>query len=143
MVYMEEVNTELLTENFDIEVFKVMTGSNPDQYDTLERKFFRKVSNQIVNGVMKTDRPAPDSLWWGGWRNMTLDENLSIDSVEYYFDILTDEQVDSNIACRSAEYFNRSSYYIDIDFDCEQQLDEESIYYDIYGSAMEPEICLD
>ena len=31
----------------------------------------------------------------------------------------------------------------DIDFDCEQQLGAEAIYYDIYGSAVEPEICLD
>jgi hypothetical protein len=143
MVYMEEVNTELLTENFDIEVFKVMTGSNPDQYDTLERKFFRKVSNQIVNGVMRTERPAPEALWFGGWRNMSLDGDLSPDSVEYYFDILTDTQVNKTVACNGAGYFNRSSYYIDIDFDCDQLLDEESIYYDIYGSAMEPEICLD
>jgi len=143
VVYMEEVNTDILTENFDIEVFKVLTGSGPDVYDTLERKFFKKVSNQIINGVMKTERPAPESLWIGGWRNMFLDQTLAPDSVEYYFDILTDAQADKNIACRGASYFNKKSYYVDIDFDCDQQLDEEAIYYDIYGSAMEPEICQD
>jgi hypothetical protein len=74
---------------------------------------------------------------------MSLDGDLSPDSVEYYFDILTDTQVNKTVACNGAGYFNRSSYYIDIDFDCDQLLDEESIYYDIYGSAMEPEICLD
>ena len=140
---MDEVNTELLTENFNIEVFKILTGSGPDVYDTLERKYFQKVSNQIVNGVMRTERPAPESLWIGGWRNTFLDKSLTPDSVEYYFDILTDAQVDQTTACRGAHDFNKNSYYIDIDFDCDQQLDEGAIYYDIYGTAMEPEICQD
>ena len=134
MLYVEEINTDILTENFDIEVFKVLTGSGPDVYDTLERKYFRKASNQIINGFMRTERP--ENLF-------VTSDTLTNESVEYYFDILIDEQVEQDIACKGAEDFNRSSYYIDIDFDCEQQLGEEAIYYDIYGSAVEPEICLD
>jgi hypothetical protein len=41
-----------------------------------------------------------------------------------------------------AEIFNKQSYYVDLDFDCDQ-VAQEDIFYDIYGSVTEPEICLD
>ena len=62
--------------------------------------------------------------------------------MEYYFDVLTDMDVNQQLACRGALDFNKESYYIDLDFECEGQK-EKSTYYDIYGSATEPEICLD
>ena len=49
----------------------------------------------------------------------------------------------SNIAVENgAEVLNKDSYYIDLDFDCETVMDE-NVYYDIYGTEAEPEICLD
>jgi len=137
MLYVEEINTDILTENFEIEVFKVLTGSGPDVYDTLERKYFRKASNQIINGFMRTEKP--ENLF-------VTSDTLTNESVEYYFDILIDEQVEQDIACKGAEDFNRSSYYVDIDFDCDEQIGDEAIYYDIYGTAIGPEdleICQD
>ena len=57
--YIEEVNTELLTENFDISVFGYVTsGSNVagpgtgSQQDLLERKYFRREIPQIVDGYL-------------------------------------------------------------------------------------------
>jgi len=60
--------------------------------------------------------------------------------VEYYFDVLVDHEVNPKIACKGAEAFNKESYYIHLDFDCAAEKGE-SIYYDIYGSVTEPEIC--
>ena len=61
------------------------------------------------------------------------------------------DEVDGKIACSCASTFNRDSYYIDIDFDCDEisalnaqrNLSGEggAQYYDIYGSATAPEIC--
>ena len=63
-------------------------------------------------------------------------------NVEYYFDVLTDTQVNHEMACKGAMQFNKQSYYVDIDFDCVDDVDEmERVYYDIYGSATAPEVC--
>jgi|ETNvirnome_2_300_1030623.scaffolds.fasta_scaffold00043_5 hypothetical protein len=131
MLYVEENNTELLTENFDIEVYQVFTASTAAGYDTLERKYFKKGSNQIVDGFMRKETPDIFGSMLG----------VTTSSVEYYFDVLTDESVNHEVACRGMETFNKDSYYIDIDIECDPE--EESAFFDIYGTAAEPEICLD
>ena len=68
--------------------------------------------------------------------------NLLSSSVEYYFDVLTDKHVDRSLACKGASMFNKQTYYIDLEFDCVQN-EQENYYYDIYGSEVVPEICLD
>jgi hypothetical protein len=116
LLYVEEVNTE--TSN---------SGTVPD---TLIRKYFKKMTPQVVNGFMET----PTQEAFGG--------RLSSSSVEYYFDILTDSMVDQERACLGAEFFNKQTYYVDIDFECEDVIGGDT-YFDIYGTATEPEICQD
>ena len=128
LTYLEEVNTDTLVENFEIEVF--VTGSD----DTLKRKFFENHPEQIVGGYMTSPQPLNNSS-----------AIYTTSSVEYYFDVLTDSQINQEIACRGATTFNRGSYYVDLDFDCESE-DMENVYYDIYGSAVgteDIEICQD
>ena len=127
LIYVEEANTELLVENFDIEVFMV-TGS---ENRTLERKYFENEIPQVVNGMLISETPQEN-----------LADTFTTNSVEYYFDILTDTQINSLVACRGAEIFNKKSYYVDLDFDCDET-QQEDIFFDIYGSVTEPEICLD
>jgi len=150
-VYMEELNTELLTENFDIEVFEVTPASFISCDDdagcdvgtkcisgrcavptTIERKFFEKQDPQVVDGIMIRARTE---------KELTSEPTteLTETGVEYYFDVLTDRQVYPKIACRCVSTFNKESYYIDLDFDCEEE--EEALFYDIYGSVAVPEIC--
>ena len=136
MIYGEEVNTELLTENFDIEVFEIVNEGVSDSISVtstagtqLKRKYFKNVNPQIIDGLMVAETPQQVSQ-----------PTLTTDSVEYFFDILTDSQANGKIACSCANAFNKNSYYVDIDFDCvEEEFNE--IYYDIYGSATSPEIC--
>ena len=65
-------------------------------------------------------------------------------SVEYYFDFLVDQEIDTATACKAAVEFNKDSYYIDLDFDCSvYDEDPRKTYYDIYGRVTEPEECLD
>ena len=66
---------------------------------------------------------------------------LSDQSVASYFDVLVDYEVDRIDACKGSELFNKESYYVDIDFDCENISAEEIGSYDIYGVVTEPEIC--
>ena len=127
LIYVEEVNTELLTTNFSIEVFMV-TGS---QNKTLERKYFQREIPQIVNGMLVSETPKQNSP-----------DTFTTNSVEYYFDILADMEIDKRQACRGAQVFNKQSYYVDLDFECDEETGE-NLFFDIYGSVTEPEICLD
>ena len=128
--YIEEVNTELLTNNFNIDVFEVLTGSSDDKVETqLNRKLFKKQIPQIKNDILLFNEPADVP-------NVDITKN----DIEFYFDVLTDTAVDRALACRGVEHFSKESYYIEIDFDCNQS-DSEDIFHDIYGSTMEPEIC--
>ena len=133
LLYVEEVNTETLMENFEIEVFEVLTGSIKGSVpDTLVRKYFKKMVPQVVNGFMETSTQE------------IFDGELLSSSVEYYFDILTDSIVDQERACLGAEFFNKQTYYVDIDFECEDTISGVGdVYFDIYGTATEPEICQD
>ena len=130
IVYVEEVNTELLAENYDVEVF-IVTGSTVENPTRLERKYFENVDQQIVNGKMMMANPEKP-----------YDGQLPESSVEYYFDFKKDKFADRNIVCRQLQNYNKTSYYIDLDIDCSGKPTEDT-YFDIYGSQVEPEICLD
>ena len=102
-----------------------------DGNEILSRKYFQKDNKQVIDGFLV---PTDSSTL------RTSDAPLPTASVEYYFDFLTDHRVDQELACKSLDIFNKSSYYIDIDFDCEKETTEVA-YYDIYGVSTEPEIC--
>ncbi len=126
LIYVEELNTELLTENFDIEVFEV-----PQSEDTgeLRRLFFENEAPQVVNGMLVRSTP------------FAVNQSLTTSSVEYYFSIDKDYQIEPKIACKYLNQFNTEDYLIDLDFDCEEQ--DEDLFFDIYGRVTESEICPD
>jgi hypothetical protein len=138
VVYVEEMNTDILTQNFDIEIFQIVTSSYTDTDGEIQegtssfvKKYFEKDVPQIVDGIMKMPNPIQE-----------FHEQIPSSSVEYYFNLYTDTLVDRQIACDGIEKYNKQSYYVDLDLDCEG-LEDEDIYYDIYGTGAEPEICLD
>ena len=130
LYYIEELNTELLTKNFEIEVFHKLDSSTSGK-DNLQRKYFQREIPQVQNGFLMSETKDIIDI-----------TTLGTGSIEYYFDVLLDAQVEQRIACKGASIFNKQSYYVDIDFDCAQEKDQ-SLFYDIYGSVTEPEICLD
>ena len=128
LFYVEEMNTDVLVDNFEIEVFEIMTGSVTA---SLQRKYFQTEKDQIVDGMMISPTPFDPRY-----------TNIPSSSIEYYFDLSIDGDIEQEKACKAADAFNKSSYYVDLDFDCEA-VTMDSIYYDIYGTEVEPEICLD
>ena len=142
LIYFEELNTELLNKNFEIEVFEVVDSKTTAEFQGLKRKYFTRREQQIKNGLMMYANEVGDTY---GIDNSYFigDEQQTNKSVSYYFDLVIDRMINEKLACKAAEHFNNSSYYIDIDFECDGQSDEEDIFYDIYGSAVEAEICLD
>jgi hypothetical protein len=127
VVYVEEANTQLLAKNFEVEVFEL--NNQPRSETELDKRYFKEQRTNIQNGFITADKPLEVPV-----------TELSTDSVEYYFDILFDQDVNQEIVCKSIDDFDKSSYYIDIDFPCDQQ-DSENVFFDIYGSVLEPEIC--
>tara|TARA_R100001163_G_C5068078_1_gene207823 strand:- start:6599 stop:7585 length:987 start_codon:yes stop_codon:yes gene_type:complete len=128
MLYIEELNTILLNENFDIEVFESI-----DSGQTLKRKRFVKNQKKIENNVITQE-------YLDNYNKITTEFND--DDVEYFFEIYRDDEVNRAAACKGAEIFNKQSYYIDLDFDCYADSDPRAQYFDIYGPVTEPEICL-
>ena len=123
LFYLEELNTEFLSENFDIEVFKIVD-------DDFQKLYFQTKKPQIIDGKMISAVPISDN------------KNVNTDSVEYYFSILKDYEVDSKIVCKYVNQFNTENYLIDLDHDC-TDVDGEDLYFDIYGKVTESEICPD
>tara|TARA_A100000172_G_C3026950_1_gene105195 strand:+ start:141 stop:1187 length:1047 start_codon:yes stop_codon:yes gene_type:complete len=138
IIYAEELNTEMLNENFDTEVFEILTGALPARcptcakQDKLSRKYFQEDRGKIRGGLM-----SDSSI-----NNFSAQavSNLS-SSVDYYFDIIKDHDMDAMLACKGVEMFNKQTLYIDLDFDCENF--EKLIVgtADIYGRVTEPEQC--
>ncbi len=131
LVYTEELNTILLNKNFEVEVFEV-TGSQEGLEDILLRKDFVRDFRSLNGGIIT-------ETYLNNLDNPYVEPNTN--NVEYYFNINTDHMIDKQAACKGAEIFNKDSYYIDIDFECEES-DIDITYYDIYGPVTEPEICL-
>jgi len=123
----------LWTENFDIEVFEVESGSLSGYYNpTLHRRYFERTIPQIENGFMLTETQLTNEV-----------QTLTTSSVEYHFDILIDKTINQTLACQGLETFNKQSYYVDFDFECAEDpaASTTAVFYDIYGSVTEPEIC--
>ena len=147
MLYAEELNTVLLTENFDIEVFKILEGAipatnpttgTPDPAnsevatDLFQRKYFEMDTERIAGGILGGEAYI---------NSITTDLSELTSSVAYYFDIHKDYEINEDIACKGAEIYNRDSYYIDLDFECDSEA-SDPVFNDIYGPVTEPEICL-
>ena len=78
----------------------------------------------------------------GDGYSVNIEKSLTPQEVKYFFDLVLDADIPKELACKAAEKFNKNSYYVDLDFDCDFHEDEDAMF-DIYGSATEAEICLD
>jgi hypothetical protein len=126
VIYAEEANTELLTENFDVEVFEVLDGNSAGE---LQKKYFKSTRSNIKNGFIVADKPVE-----------TLNLDQTTENVGYFFDVLFDSKADRKTVCKAIDDFDKSSYYIDLDFMCDES-GAENTFFDIYGTVLEPEIC--
>lgn len=128
LFYIEELNTELLTENFTIEVFKEYSDTGGTSY---KRLYFDNRKSNIKDGFLDPNYVEKGSV------------SYSPSSVEYFFSIRKDKEVPEKIACKFMNDFNKNSYLIDIDFVCDKQ-STDGVYYDIYGAEIgDPEVCQD
>ena len=103
-----------------------------DKKESLRRLQFAQDIPQVVNGMLVSAK-----------KQSNISYELTTSSVEYYFDLFIDQNVNQTIACQGAEVYNKQSYYVDLDFDCTNVSADGKVLYDIYGPVTEPTICLD
>ena len=60
LFYIEELNTELLNENFEIEVFEFLDKTDGEEFQQLRRKYFDRSPTQIVDGLMMFEKHKED-----------------------------------------------------------------------------------
>tara|TARA_A100001515_G_scaffold43056_1_gene33970 strand:- start:1060 stop:2136 length:1077 start_codon:yes stop_codon:yes gene_type:complete len=149
LIYVEELNTDLLNDNFDIEVFEIKVDALParsagnSSRDLLTRKYFPDDPEAIMGGMLTEESQIYNNNFIGSTN--TIQASPGSGSVEYYFDLLKDYEISPEFACKAAEEFNKQTQYVSLDFDCSikdtQEYNEISEKIDIYGQVTEPEIC--
>ena len=130
-IYLEELNTMLMNENFDVEIFEITGSAEIPDSKLLRKKYDKNYKN--LKGAPITEE------YLNNYDKIV--SNHTPSNVEYYFDIYKDANIDQYTACKGMETFNKNSYYIDIDFDCSSMNTFENVYNDIYGPVTEPELC--
>ncbi len=126
LFFIEELNTEFLTKNFDIEVYEVVKSTGAE--DQFRQLFFKKPDIEIIDGLLVK-------------KQMNLNYSETTSSVDYYFNVLKDKEIDVDLACKHIRQLNLESLLIDLDFDC--SFDQEKVeFFDIYGQEVgDSEIC--
>tara|TARA_B100001123_G_scaffold443705_2_gene590411 strand:- start:9215 stop:10657 length:1443 start_codon:yes stop_codon:yes gene_type:complete len=113
---------------FDIEDFS--GGKNLET--SLKRKYFPKQQMKVVDGYLQPENVA------------IAERTVTTASIEQYFIVEADADIRPEEACKGAEMFNKQSYYVNLDYDCEDRSNlPENIYLDIYGPITDSEICPD
>ena len=113
--------------------------------DAFKRKYFPTEESNIRGANMMVTRGSDGSqkaIRYEPDIQTPKNDIVIEESVAYYFDFLVDGQISHDKACKAASQFNRNSYYIDLDFECENIKETNPLHIDIYGKVTEPEICL-
>lgn len=145
MIYLEELNTILLNDNFDVEVFEILEDAKISDYvasdgTVTQTKTDLLLKKEFVKDIFSLKGNNITDEYLNGYDNLQYTDSTDTNKVSYYFNLRTDSDVNQQIACRGAEIFNKESYYVDFDFECEQAT-TDAVYYDIYGPVTDPEIC--
>ena len=98
--------------------------------DVLRKLKFRRAPSLVQNGILLDQ----DDL-------LITSEPISRDNVEYYFNVIIDDKIDSQLICSSIEENKKRGRYINVDFECE---DVKNIaLVDIYSTDAVSEPCPD
>ena len=132
LLEIKEDNTEFLKDNFDIEVFKInSTGPNGGDFE-LEKIYFQEEFNNIKDGILLDDKPGRNS------------QTLTNSHIEYFFDLLFDEDISVEAYCAARNKDKREDPYIDKElFECPDvtsatAADEKTDRVNIYDIPSDP-----
>jgi hypothetical protein len=98
LLNIEEKNSVFTSKNYDIEIYE--SGSNG--WNKLD---FKKRPEEIVNNIL-VDKPPQPSI------------DLDPSYVEYFFDVLVDEEIPENLICRGIQSLKSKDILVDIEVEC-------------------------
>tara|TARA_R110001583_G_scaffold22775_1_gene84956 strand:- start:10000 stop:11055 length:1056 start_codon:yes stop_codon:yes gene_type:complete len=103
---LQEINSLYERENFDIEVYEIQTETldSGDTRDNLIPMKFKKQTEQVVNNILVDQEVS----------SFTPTPNY----VEYFFDIVVDDEIDDVIICKSLSQLKAEGVYIETEFKC-------------------------
>lgn len=127
IIDVDEFNTDVLRENYEVEMFivetEVVNGKNIEKLVPLS---FLKGFNNIKNGILLDD----DEI------DIFSEDNVDPTYVEHYFDIDVDEEIDKKLLCQlgyRTDYSRRSFVVVECDESGEIRRKD-----DIYDSTAQP-----
>jgi hypothetical protein len=129
IIEIEEDNAPYLKENFEIEVFEIEeqnNATNTEEKEILKAKYFIKPPKNLKNDLLvsfEEQQPAHE-------------EEPDIDSanVEYYFEILTDNEINKELMCQLKPINLDKNRFISDQFDCEKIKSKKISATNIYGA---------
>jgi len=107
----EESNTFLEKENFDIEVFEILENNGTEKLIPL--KFYKNKAKLIQDRI---------------------NNSLDPDSVEQYFDFLIDREIDSSVMCPLIQEDKQKQIYLTKIFNCDKVLKKSGVV-DLYADV--------
>jgi hypothetical protein len=84
LIDFSELNTQLINDMFEIEVFKY--ESDTEGNEILKRLFFKNNKSNVINNILVDEEPFDNSM-------------PNKNNVEYYFNIFTDNEIDNQTIC--------------------------------------------
>tara|TARA_B100001093_G_C26818495_1_gene1010812 strand:- start:925 stop:1938 length:1014 start_codon:yes stop_codon:yes gene_type:complete len=132
IIQIQELNSENLSENFNLEVYIEETQTDPrfGEYSYYRPLLFRNKVQKIVNGMLLSDQEIEEQL------QLINDREIDPAYVEYYFDLNVDKEIASEEVCALVNQIKERNFYISDDFKCEDLVDGASL--DIYESNIGP-----
>ena len=133
IIHLKEFNSFYEKENFEIEAFEVGI-----QGQLTPLKMLRKVS-AIVNGFLVSDvgPSIPTEAERRILQSTTeADDGINSSTLEYFFDINVDDEIDPEILCQVVESLEINSQFLDEDLICPDQRTDR---FDIYATRVGPE----
>ena len=133
-----EVNEEhvpFLKENFDIEIFEIITDPTEKYDEFLNQKCFVEEPT-VVNekGLLKTEKEIIES----NEKDLNL-KLLPADQsyVKYFFNVRVDHEIDKDLICQLEPKLKQKGYFISDPLDCAKDNEVNILSSDIYKEVLE------
>jgi len=127
-----EKNAEFTKENFDIEVFEVLSGPLPGMIDSTVEELrplkFKRPYSLIQDNVL-LDKDEVDIST----------QPLTPEYVEYYFDVKVGRKINKQLICSSLDELKLKGLYVDTDVECKDTKNISLV--DIYSTDAASEPC--
>jgi hypothetical protein len=139
----EEENTSILHENFEIEVYEVQEEVDKDTASNVLNKlnFVKSYDDYSVqNGVLLSRSEIRQKVDNAFLYRTNKDIEDRKNDVDYYLEILSDayEEISETVLCSFVSQIKAKGFAKDLSFECPDLSPVSSQQYDIYTSDMEP-----